>query len=151
MKQKKLQWLVTMAFAVVILVLSAVGGSWKVGLADTIPTIPVVESIDYPKPVYVNQAALEITITGNNFIDITYTKVRWEGPDATILLLTPASLSADKTTLKVLVPPTALLKSGTAKVTVINHPEAGMVEVSQNYNVLIMEKLFLTFIKSQSR
>lgn len=143
MMPKKMRWLVTMAFAAVILVLSAVGGNWKIGLAETIPTIPVVESIQYQKPVFAGRSALEITFTGNSYIDPTYTKVRWQGPNGAILLLTPTYMSADKTMVKVLVPQSALLKPGTAKVSVVNHPGAGTVEVSQIYNVQILVRVFL--------
>lgn len=152
MANKKMKWLITIAFATVFIALSMIGGTWKVGLAQalaTVPTVPVAEAIVYVEPVYVNQPDLLVTFTGNSFIDATYTKVKWEGPDGTVLFLDPVYVNAAGTELRVMVPHSAMLKPGIAKLCVVNHPDEGMTEVSQIYEMQILGRLFLPIINGR--
>ena len=81
-----------------ILAASLVGGHWSTGYAgDTMPTLPTIPVITSLAPTYVNVGGpqFEITITGQNFIDPTYTVVRWLGPDNQLINLTTTFVSLD--------------------------------------------------------
>ena len=105
-----------------ILAASLVGGHWSTGYADDpLPTIPVFTSL-VPTIVNVGGPQFEITITGQNFIDPTYTVVRWLGPDNQLVDLTTTFVSLDGMTLKANVPASLITQIGIANLWVVNHP-----------------------------
>ena len=110
-----------------ILAASLVGGHWSTGYAGDphppVPTIPVITSL-VPTIVNVGGPQFEITITGQNFIDPTYTVVRWLGPDNQLVILTTTFVSLDGMTLKANVPASLITQIGIADLWVINHPGA---------------------------
>ena len=120
----KKSWIFVGLLMVVVLAASFVGGKWTTGYADTVPTVPTIPVVTTVLPSFfrVGGPTVEITITGANFIDTTWTAVRWLGPDNQLVYLTTTFVSVDGKTLKATVPAKLLTQKGNGFVWVINHP-----------------------------
>jgi len=136
----------TIIVAAFVVAVGFAGGRWKVGYADGasstssfVPTIPIVNTI-FPDRLPVNSPNTLFTLTGSNFIDTQYTRVRWLGPDSVLYEAFPQTVSADGTTLTITLPSMLFLTVGTAEITVINHPDSpGQAEISGTFSVTIFD------------
>jgi hypothetical protein len=121
----KKSWIIIGLLAAVILAASFASVNWTTGYADTVPTVPTIPSayVVSPVRVQVNGPDVVLTITGKNFIDKTWTQVRWLGPKGGLpSYLVTTSVSADQTTLTATIPASMITKTGVAYLWVVNHP-----------------------------
>ncbi len=125
---KKLSLIIILSAA--ILVAGLLGGKWQKGIAQTIPTIPVVIEID-PTIIPVNSSIGDFIVTGSGFIgdgwDMAYTQIRWYGPggpNGGVYYTNPTSINNDGTRLTFTIPaPSYFTTAGVALVYIDNHPD----------------------------
>ena len=114
-----------------IVVLGLMGSSWNIGHAEdinTAPTIPVVYSIT-PNTICVGAGDTVATIRGEEFIDTTYTQVKWLDANYNYLYIIPDFVNVDGTELKFTIDAAQLSQVWIASVWVVNHPEVNDDEI----------------------
>lgn len=142
----KKSWIFVGLLMVVVLAASFVGGKWTTGYADTVPTVPTIPVVTTVVPgfFWVGGPTVEITITGANFIDTTYTAVRWLGPDGQLVYLTTTFVSVDGKTLKATVPASLLTQKGKVFLWIVNHPGTpGQFELAGPLSLMIGKAIFI--------
>lgn len=141
-------------FLIIVLIAGIVGlgmsgTSWKLGLADTIPTIPFVTSVT-PASFCVGSDNVNVTLTGSNFINYNetyYTSISWLGPgDISPSTIEPEYISEDGKILRFWVEAFRLTEAGTALVVVVNHPELETPFEIASFNMKINHCIYLPLI-----
>ena len=126
-----------------IIGLGMVGTSWKLGLAETIPTtptIPIVVSVT-PNNICVGSGNTVFTVLGNGFIDVENTWIKWIGPtDSSPSYIVPDYVRVDGKELRFTIESARLTSVGIASIWVINHPQltdpfeiAGPISIDISY------------------
>lgn len=120
---KNKKFIITIIIVVTIISLGTIGSSWKVGFAETNPTLPVIYSIS-PETICVGSGNTEITIRGDDFIDKDYTWVRWLDITGEYSFIVPDYVSPEKNELRFTVLADKLDEVWDARLWVVNHPPA---------------------------
>jgi hypothetical protein len=132
-----------------IIGLGMAGTSWKLGLAETIPTVPIVISVT-PASFCVGSGDVNVTITGSNFINYDgtyYTSISWLGPgDTTPSTIEAEYISLDGKTLRFWVEAFRLTEAGNVLVVVVNHPELETPFELATFNMKINHCIYLPLI-----
>ncbi len=115
--------ILTLVVIAVVISLGSIGANWKVGFAETNPTLPTVSSI-IPDMICVNSGTTVVTIFGSDFIDVENTRIEWKGPtDLLPIDIFPNYVRVDGKELRFTVSADKLTTTGKVEIYIVNHPD----------------------------
>lgn len=130
--------------------LGSIGTTWKLGFAQTNPTVPIVTDVN-PDHICVNSGDVIVTLIGSKFInynDTYYTSISWLGPnDATPEFINPEYINQEGTILRFWVDSLKLTDAGDVSLIVVNHPELENPFEIDTFKIYIRHCNFLPIIR----
>ncbi|MBE0685466.1 MAG: hypothetical protein IH585_05655, partial [Anaerolineaceae bacterium] len=128
----------------IVIVLALFGTNWQIGQAYIVPTIPIIYSYQ-PQEICVNSEDTFVTVSGDDFIDTTYTWVLWLDAFDNFSYIVPESVSS--TELIFTVKAEKLTQAYEAAFWIENHPPDSLEKVGPFYiNIVGCEFIYLPLI-----
>ncbi len=141
--------LFTFVIIAILIGLGSMGTTWKLGFAQTGPTIPKVTDVN-PDRLCVNSGDVMVTLTGSKFINYNgdfFTEISWLGPtDVSPEFIEPDYINQEGTVLRFWVDSFRLTGAGDVLVTVVNHPELEHPFELATFTIKINHCIFLPII-----
>ena len=148
-KNNKIKTIITILVSAFVIVLGLFGANWQVGQAETVPTVPTLPIIYSfaPQQICVNSGDTLVTVNGGDFIDTTYTWIKWLDAFNNFSYIIPNSINAAGTELIFTVEAAKLTQVYEAAFWIENHPPNSPEIVGPFYiNIIGCEHIYLPMI-----